>query len=125
MDKHLNHAPAVVIMFYDLDWNDPQWAEKQTECASRVKSLKLTLDGRHTKIALVLIQQDPPIPNGEKSFCLIILNIKEPICNFSRGCITCFKASNMIHMVHLSQLKGFHLKFSSSGYKRGASGAMT
>uniref|UniRef100_A0A8D8R6E7 Trafficking protein particle complex subunit 11 n=1 Tax=Cacopsylla melanoneura TaxID=428564 RepID=A0A8D8R6E7_9HEMI len=66
MDKHMNHAPAVIIMFYDLDWNDPQWAEKQTECASRVKSLKLTLEGRHTKVALVLIQQEPPIPSGEE-----------------------------------------------------------
>lgn len=36
MKKHLTQLPALVVVFYDLDWNDPQWKEKQTECASRV-----------------------------------------------------------------------------------------
>lgn len=40
MKKHLDALPALVVVFYDLDWNDPQWKEKQAECASRVSSIR-------------------------------------------------------------------------------------
>ena len=38
--KHLQHVPAVLALFYDLDWEDPQWRERQIECASRVESMR-------------------------------------------------------------------------------------
>ncbi|XP_076233472.1 trafficking protein particle complex subunit 11 gry isoform X2 [Calliopsis andreniformis] len=63
MNKYLNEVPAVVVVFYDLDWNDPQWNEKKMECASKVQTLRTALEGRSTKIAVVLIQhctQPPP-----------------------------------------------------------------
>ncbi|XP_014475297.1 PREDICTED: trafficking protein particle complex subunit 11 [Dinoponera quadriceps] len=63
MNKYLNDIPSVVVVFYDLDWSDPLWNEKKMECASRVQSLRASLDGRSTKIAVVLIQraiQPPP-----------------------------------------------------------------
>uniref|UniRef100_A0A3Q2EE88 Trafficking protein particle complex subunit 11 n=1 Tax=Cyprinodon variegatus TaxID=28743 RepID=A0A3Q2EE88_CYPVA len=37
MNKHLNLVPALVVLFYELDWDDPQWKEKQSECATRVE----------------------------------------------------------------------------------------
>lgn len=37
MQKHVNEIPSVLVIFYDLDWNDPQWKEKQVECVSRVE----------------------------------------------------------------------------------------
>ena len=40
MNKYLNEIPAVMVVFYDLDWHDPQWNEKKMECASRVQSLR-------------------------------------------------------------------------------------
>lgn len=40
MNKHLNEVPAVIVIFYDLDWNDSQWNEKIIECASRVQSMR-------------------------------------------------------------------------------------
>lgn len=40
MNKHLYEIPAVIVIFYDLDWNDPQWGEKMIECASRVQSMR-------------------------------------------------------------------------------------
>lgn len=43
MNKYLNEVPAVVVVFYDLDWNDPQWNEKKMECASRVQSFRYKL----------------------------------------------------------------------------------
>lgn len=65
MNKHLNLLPALVVVFFDLDWNDPQWREKQTECASRVAVVRSSLFGRNTKIAVVLIQKNIPLPPGE------------------------------------------------------------
>ncbi|KAI4476951.1 hypothetical protein M0804_013131 [Polistes exclamans] len=66
MNKYLNEIPAVVIVFYDLDWNDPLWNEKKIECASRIQSLRAALEGRSTKVALVLIQCGvPPPPDSE------------------------------------------------------------
>jgi len=65
MNKHLYRLPALVVVFYDLDWNDPQWKEKQTECASKVAVVRSSLQGRNTKIAVVLIQENMPLPPGE------------------------------------------------------------
>ncbi|XP_062523062.1 trafficking protein particle complex subunit 11-like [Corticium candelabrum] len=54
--KHLQQVPAVLALFYDLDWEDQQWKERQIECASRVESMRAGLQGHNTKVALVLIQ---------------------------------------------------------------------
>lgn len=43
MNKYLNDIPSVVVIFYDLDWNDPMWNEKKIECSSRVQSLRYFL----------------------------------------------------------------------------------
>lgn len=40
MKKHLKEIPAVVVIFYDLDWDDPDWPEKKIECTSRVQSIR-------------------------------------------------------------------------------------
>ena len=66
MNKYLNEIPAVVVVFYDLDWNDPQWNEKKMECASRVQTLRNALEGRSTKIAVVLIQHCTQPPPGSE-----------------------------------------------------------
>lgn len=59
MLKHLHVLPAVVVLFQELEWNDPQWSEKQVQCASQVQHLKNALQGRHTRICLVLLQKSP------------------------------------------------------------------
>lgn len=40
MNKHLNLVPALVVVFYELDWDEPQWKEKQLECATRVEIVR-------------------------------------------------------------------------------------
>ncbi|PNF36899.1 Trafficking protein particle complex subunit 11 [Cryptotermes secundus] len=65
MNKHLNEMPAVVVIFYELDWDDPLWNEKSIECASRVLSVRAALDGRSSRIAVILVQQTAPLPTGE------------------------------------------------------------
>lgn len=43
MLKHLHVLPAVVVLFQDMEWNDPQWSEKQVQCASTIQGLKSAL----------------------------------------------------------------------------------
>ncbi|XP_024945200.1 trafficking protein particle complex subunit 11 [Cephus cinctus] len=66
MNKYLNEVPSVVVIFYDLDWIDPQWNEKKIECSSRVQSLRAALEGRSTKIAVVLVQHSKPVQPGSE-----------------------------------------------------------
>ncbi|XP_043918491.1 trafficking protein particle complex subunit 11 [Protopterus annectens] len=65
MNKHLNLVPALVVVFYELDWDESQWKEKQSECATRVEIVRQSLQGRNTKVAVVLIQKKTPLPPGE------------------------------------------------------------
>ena len=37
MLKHLFELPAVVVVWMELDWNEPNWNEKRLELASRVQ----------------------------------------------------------------------------------------
>lgn len=41
MKKHLEEIPAFVALFYDLDWDEPQWGERSTECAQMVATVRL------------------------------------------------------------------------------------
>lgn len=45
MNKHLNLVPALVVVFYELDWDEPQWKEKQSECATRVEIVRYDAGG--------------------------------------------------------------------------------
>ncbi|XP_058459958.1 trafficking protein particle complex subunit 11 isoform X2 [Malaya genurostris] len=65
MLKHLHVLPAVVVLFQDLEWNDPQWSEKQLQCASIIQSLKNSLQGRNTRLAVILLQKGTAVPQGE------------------------------------------------------------
>lgn len=62
MLKHLHVLPSVVVLFQELEWNDPQWPEKQLQCAALVQHLKNALQGRNTRLCLVLLQKNPPLP---------------------------------------------------------------
>ncbi|KAG7269692.1 hypothetical protein CRUP_009754 [Coryphaenoides rupestris] len=78
MNKHLNLVPALVVLFYELDWDDPQWKEKQSECATKVEIVRTSLQGRNTKVAVVLIQKKTPLPPGED---LVASERASSLCN--------------------------------------------
>ena len=40
MKKHTTEIPSVLIVFFDLDWKDPEWDNKKLECASRVEIVR-------------------------------------------------------------------------------------
>lgn len=63
--KRVNLIPAVVVIFYDMEWNDPQWNEKIIECASRVQSIRAAVEGHTTRIAVVVVQSGLSPPPSE------------------------------------------------------------
>ena len=33
-------VPSLVVFFFDLDWDEAQWEEKETECASKIQVIR-------------------------------------------------------------------------------------
>ena len=56
LHKHLYELPAVLVVFYDLDWDEQDFEPRQTECSSRISCLRHSLQGLSTRILLVLVQ---------------------------------------------------------------------
>ena len=56
IQKHLHKLPAVLALFYDLDWDSQDFEQKQTEVCSRISCLRQSLHGLNTRVLLVLIQ---------------------------------------------------------------------
>ena len=61
MAKHLSKIPGALVLFYDLERDEPTWKAKHAECASILASLRASLVGRSTKIVVVLMQRSPPL----------------------------------------------------------------
>lgn len=65
INKRVALIPAVVVIFYDMEWNDPQWNEKIIECASRVQSIRAAVEGHLTRVAVVVVQSGLSPPPSE------------------------------------------------------------
>ena len=65
--KHSEEMPALVVFFFDLDWTDALWDERQLECVSKVEVIRSALHNHSTEIVIVLLQSGPPMPAGEAS----------------------------------------------------------
>lgn len=40
LHKHTEELPALVGFFFDLDWEDPLWDERQLECVSKIEVIR-------------------------------------------------------------------------------------
>lgn len=38
--KHLHVVPAVIALFQDIEWDDPEWSQKTYQLASLVQTFK-------------------------------------------------------------------------------------
>ncbi|CAK1553132.1 unnamed protein product [Leptosia nina] len=63
--KRISLIPAVIVIFYDMEWNDPQCNEKIIECASRVQSIRAAVEGHATRVAVVIVQSGLSPPPSE------------------------------------------------------------
>ncbi|XP_070572055.1 trafficking protein particle complex subunit 11-like isoform X1 [Ptychodera flava] len=109
MNKHLNLVPALVVIFFDLDWDEAQWKEKQMECASRVEVVRHSLSGRGTKVAVVLIQKNAPLPPGEDMVAAERAAALCSACDLS--------AKSLFVLPHTDHLFGYTIRLENAFYE--------
>nr|XP_039247855.1 trafficking protein particle complex subunit 11-like [Styela clava] len=109
MDKHLHQVPAVVVIYYELDWDEPAWREKQMECASRVEVVRTSLQGRGTKVAVVLIQKSTPLPPGEDMVAAERAAALCSACDLS--------AKSLFVLPHTDHLLGYIIRLENAFYE--------
>ncbi|KAM7328643.1 hypothetical protein ACRRTK_012735 [Alexandromys fortis] len=109
MNKHLNLVPALVVVFYELDWDEPQWKEKQSECATRVEIVRQSLQGRNTKVAVVLIQKKAPLPPGED---VVASERAAALCNVCE-----LSGKSLFVLPHTDHLVGYIIRLENAFYE--------
>lgn len=109
MNKHLNLVPALVVLFYELDWDEPQWKEKQSECATKVEIVRTSLQGRNTKVAVVLIQKKTPLPPGED---IVASERAAALCN---ACD--LSGKSLFVLPHTDHLVGYIIRLENAFYE--------
>ncbi|XP_038611097.1 trafficking protein particle complex subunit 11 [Tachyglossus aculeatus] len=109
MNKHLTLVPALVVVFYELDWDEPQWKEKQSECATRVEIVRQSLQGRNTKVAVVLIQKKTPLPPGED---VIASERAAALCNACE-----LSGKSLFVLPHTDHLVGYIIRLENAFYE--------
>ncbi|KAL5018539.1 hypothetical protein ScPMuIL_004261 [Solemya velum] len=113
MNKQLNMVPSVVVVFYDLDWDENMWKEKQMECATRVEIVRNSLQGRGTKVAVVLIQKNAPLPPGED---VVAAERAASLCS---ACD--LSAKHLYVLPHTGHLIGYTIRLENAFYEMGQS----
>ncbi|XP_029515287.1 trafficking protein particle complex subunit 11 [Oncorhynchus nerka] len=109
MNKHLNLVPALLVLFYELDWDDAVWKEKQSECATKVEIVRTSLQGRNTKVAVVLIQKKTPLPPGED---LVASERAASLCN---ACD--LSGKSLFVLPHTDHLVGYIIRLENAFYE--------
>ncbi|XP_055958826.1 trafficking protein particle complex subunit 11 [Patella vulgata] len=113
MKKHLNEVPAVVVVFFDLDWDENLWKEKQMECATRVEIVRNSLQGQGTKVSVVLIQKNTPLPPGED---LIASERAASLCSMCD-----ISAKSLYVLPHTDHLIGYTIRLENAFYEQSQS----
>ncbi|KAL8612906.1 hypothetical protein ACOMHN_034983 [Nucella lapillus] len=109
MKKHLNEVPAVVVIFFDLDWDEVMWKERQMECSTRVEIVRNSLLSRGTKIAVVLLQKSAPLPPGED------VGAAERAASFCSACD--ISAKSLYVLPQTDHLLGFTIRLENAFYE--------
>ncbi|XP_064613188.1 trafficking protein particle complex subunit 11-like [Liolophura sinensis] len=109
MNKHLTQVPAVVVVFFDLDWDETMWKERQMECATRIEIVRNSLHGRGTRVAVVLIQKNAPLPPGEDVMAA------ERAASFCSACD--LSAKSLFVLPHTDHLIGYTIRLENAFYE--------
>ncbi len=91
--------PSLVVVFFDLDWDEPNWKEKQMECSTKIELVRHSLLDRNTRIILVLVQKHPSIPmDGDN----VLARERYPAL-----CTACSIKTNYLFLLHADHLLGY------------------
>ncbi|XP_055690590.1 trafficking protein particle complex subunit 11 [Lutzomyia longipalpis] len=114
--KHLHILPAVVVTFHSIELSDPTWAEKQLQCTSAVQTLRNSLQGRLSRLAIVLIQSGSSgrVPGDELATTERISNLASA-CDVSPKMIFVLNHSDHL-MGHILRLESAFLDVAQSYY---------
>uniref|UniRef100_T1IXF1 Trafficking protein particle complex subunit 11 n=1 Tax=Strigamia maritima TaxID=126957 RepID=T1IXF1_STRMM len=105
--KHLYLVPSLVVVFYDLDWDDPMWNEKKMECETKIEIVRAALDARDTKVALVLMQKNSIVPGDDGTTKAAAMSI----------CSACDLSTNCLFVLpHTDHLHGYILRLENAFY---------
>lgn len=102
-NKHLNLVPAAVILFYELDWTDSHWAEKQLDCGLQLNYLRSGLGNRATKLAVVLIQKNS-LPVADDNLAV------ERATSLSSACELASNSLFVLPVLHADHLVGYVIR---------------
>jgi hypothetical protein len=86
-----------------LDWDEPNWKEKQMECATKMELVRHSLLDRNTRIVLVLIQKHPSILNDSDN---VLARERYPAL-----CTACSIKNNYLFLLHAEHLHGYINKY--------------
>ncbi|KAF2366830.1 Foie gras liver health family 1 [Trinorchestia longiramus] len=67
MSKYLYKVPALVAIFFSLDWSDSNWLIRKNELASIVSSVKEVIGDRSCRVAVILLQSSTGSPATDSS----------------------------------------------------------
>ncbi|GBN79374.1 Trafficking protein particle complex subunit 11, partial [Araneus ventricosus] len=109
LSKHLTEVPAVAVQFVDLDWDSPSWAEKRLECASKLEMLRESLQGRSTRVALVLIQKRAALPGTDDQIAA------ERAASLCSACD--LSGKTLFVLPHSDHLYGYTLRLQNAFYE--------
>ena len=103
LQKHLFEVPSVCVLFFELNWDDLLWNQKRTECVAKVEYLRRSLNGRNTRITLVLIQSSTPLPSDDS----LVTERAALLCS---SCDLNAKSLFVLQVSDVSQLMGYILR---------------
>ncbi|XP_042908520.1 trafficking protein particle complex subunit 11 [Parasteatoda tepidariorum] len=109
LSKHLTEVPAVAVQFVDLDWDSPVWSEKRLECATKLEILRGSLQGRSTRVALVLIQKRAALPGADDQIAA------ERAASLCSACD--LSGKTLFVLPHSDHLYGYTLRLQNAFYE--------
>lgn len=108
INKRISLIPAVIIIFYDMEWDDPQWNEKVIECASRVQSIRAAVEGHSTRVAVVVVQSGLSPPPSEY---MLGAERAQALCSACE-----IQSKSLFVLPHSDHLMGYILRLENAFY---------
>ncbi|CAF2858872.1 unnamed protein product [Rotaria sp. Silwood2] len=82
MHKHLHLVPSLIVIFFELDWNDSIFKDKQNELKNKIDMVRTNLDGRTAAISVVLLQNKNSFPTVDDVYSSERDQMANTLCNY-------------------------------------------